>query len=144
MKKLFPIFIIILLFHSCSDKYRKVSNDKFIGTWELQGASILTGIHVKITKEDGGLKGRIVKLNENKYVTLFADSADTWISGIERSSNFSFIITENKLGKPLFGLYGLPTSQQYKAEFINDNTIGLAIDSSDPKRSSRVYVRINN
>jgi len=99
---------------SCSEKLKTVPDDKFIGTWEIKGASIMDGTQIQIQKENNKLIGRIVKLNNNKYVKLFADSNEVWISEISRNSNYEFKLTESKLGKDLFALYGQKTSQDLK------------------------------
>jgi len=141
-KTIVTLLLATLFLFSCSDKFKKVSEDRFIGTWELKGASILDGTQIQIQKENNKLIGRIVKLNDNKYVKLFADSNEVWISEISRNSNFEFNLTESKLGKDLFSLYGQKTNQEFKAQFIDDNTIGLATESSDPTTSTRIYKRV--
>ena len=141
-KTIVTLLLATLFLFSCSDKFKKVSEDRFIGTWELKGASILDGTQIQIQKENNKLVGRIVKLNDNKYVKLFADSNEVWISEISRNSNFEFNLTESKLGKDLFSLYGQKTNQEFKAQFIDDNTIGLATESSDPTTSTRIYKRV--
>ena len=141
-KTIVTLLLAALFLFSCSDKFKKVSEDKFIGNWELKGASILDGTQIQIQKENNKLVGRIVKLNDNKYVKLFADSNEVWISEISRNSNFEFNLTESKLGKDLFSLYGQKTNQEFKAQFIDDNTIGLATESSDPATSTRIYKRV--
>ena len=141
-KAIVTLLLATLFLFSCSDRFKKVSEDRFIGTWELKGASILDGTQIQIQKENNKLVGRIVKLNDNKYVKLFADSNEVWISEISRNSNFEFNLTESKLGKDLFSLYGQKTNQEFKAQFIDDNTIGLATESSDPTTSTRIYKRV--
>ncbi|HEY6913082.1 MAG TPA: hypothetical protein VI413_00270 [Paludibacter sp.] len=136
------LFTTLFLF-SCSGKFEKVSEDKFIGIWELKGTSIMDGTQIQIQKENNKLVGRIIKLNNNKYVKLFADSNEVWISEISRNSNFEFKLTESKLGKDLFSLYGQKTNQEYKAQFIDENTIGLATENSDPRTSTRIYKRVS-
>jgi hypothetical protein len=129
---------------SCSEKLKTVPDDKFIGTWEIKGASIMDGTQIQIQKENNKLIGRIVKLNNNKYVKLFADSNEVWISEISRNSNYEFKLTESKLGKDLFALYGQKTSQDFKVQFIDENTIGLATENSDPTTSTRIYKRVTS
>ena len=141
-KAIVTLLLATLFLFSCSDRFKKVSEDRFIGTWELKGASILDGTQIQIQKENNTLVGRIVKLNDNKYVKLFADSNEVWISEISRNSNVEFKLTESKLGKDLFSLYGQKTNQEFKAQFIDDNTIGLATESSDPTTSTRIYKRV--
>jgi hypothetical protein len=128
---------------NCNSNLDRVSQDKFIGTWEIKGRSMLNGIKISISKnESGEFKGRIVELNDNKYVKLFADSSDIWVTNIKRSSNFQFRLTEKKIGSQLFSLYGLDTKIEFKAEFIDDNTIGLETGTAAPLKSSVVYSRI--
>lgn len=131
---------IAFLFFSCSSQL--VPDDKFIGTWELKGRGIFEGMQIKIAKEDNKLVGKLVKRNNNKFIQLFSDSNDVWVSEIKRTSDYEFKLTEKKIAKDLFSLYGLSTSQDYRAQFIDDNTIGLAMDNSDPLQSTLVYKRV--
>ena len=138
------LFLATLFLLSCSEKLKTVPDDKFIGAWEIKGASIMDGTQIQIQKENNKLIGRIVKLNDNKYVKLFADSNEVWISEISRNSNYEFKLTESKLGKDLFALYGQKTSQDFKVQFIDENTIGLATENSDPTTSTRIYKRVTS
>lgn len=143
MKTKTIIFLLItLLTFSCNSKFDKISEDKFIGLWEISGADVTEGIQVKIEKENGKLIGRVYKLNDNKYVKLFVDSNEVFVAGIERKSNYQFRLTENKVGKALFSLYGQKTSQEFEVQFIDDDTFGLAIESSDPVQSTRIYKKV--
>jgi hypothetical protein len=121
-----------------------VQDDKFVGLWEIQGRAIFDGIQIKIEKENNNLTGRIYKLNNNKFIKMFADSNDIWVSEITRTSNFEFKLTEKKIAKDLFALYGQSTSQEFKVQFLDDNSFGLAKDNSDPIVSKVIYKRINN
>jgi hypothetical protein len=134
--------IIMFLFFGCTDRLKETPEEKFIGLWEVKGRSMFEGIQIRIKKEDDKLIGRVSKLNGNKYVKLFTDTSDVWVSEIKRSSNFEFVLTEKKIGKDLFSVYGLPTTQSFSVEFIDDSTIGLGSASSDPTKSSVVYKRI--
>lgn len=134
----------ILLLFSCSDKFEKVSEDKFIGLWKIKGKSLTEGMQIKIERENNELVGRIYKLNDNKYVKLFADSNAVWVSEINRVNNYEFNLKENKIAKELFAAYGQSTSQEYTVQFIDDNTIGLAKGNSKPTASDEQYRRINN
>jgi hypothetical protein len=120
-----------------------VSDDKFVGTWELKGRSKFEGIRIRIDKTDDSFTGRIVKLNGNKLVKMFADSNDVWVSGIQRVSRTRFKLTERRLAADLFSLYGQATTQDFKVEFIDDNTFGLGTEGADPKNSSVVYKRVH-
>ncbi|MEX2336221.1 MAG: hypothetical protein WD555_03005 [Fulvivirga sp.] len=142
MRNLLMIFVACTLIN-CSGKYERVSMDRFIGTWELHGRKMFKGIQINIAREKGKLVGKIQNLNENKYVQMLAVVGDTWVSGISRSSNYQFRLTEKKIGAELFSLYGLDTSNELRAEFIDDNTIGLATGSADPTESSVIYKRID-
>ena len=141
MTKTIMTLLAALLLFSCSDESNKVSEDKFVGLWEIKGRSMLDGIQIKIDKENNTLVGRIIRLNDNKYVKLFADSNDIWVSDIKRTSNYEFKLTENKIAMDLFALYGQTTSQVFKVQFIDDNTIGLANENSDPKTTTNYYKR---
>lgn len=142
------IMLILVLFtlvlSSCEgDKFQKVSIDKFEGTWELKGRTMFDGITIQIEKDNQGeLKGKIVALNENKFVQLFAEQNDTWVSTIKRISNYEFKLVEKKIGDALFSMYGMDTSKDFKVQFIDENTIGLSSGSSDPKTSTVKYLRV--
>ena len=145
MTKRFLVAIVsILLISSCTNsKYQKVSEEQFIGTWELHGRSMYEGMKIKIEKnESEKLIGRIIELNENKYVKMFADSNDIWVSEIKRSSNFQFKLIEKKIAKDLFSLYGLSTSNEFKVEFQDSTIFGLSESNSDPSKSDVVYKRV--
>jgi hypothetical protein len=141
LRNLAIVFVVCML-TNCSGKYERVPMDRFIGTWELDGRKMFEGIQVRIVREKGNLVGRIQHLNENKYVQMLATEGDIWVTGISRSSNYQFRLTEKKIGAELFSLYGLDTSKELRAEFIDKNTIGLATGSADPTESSVIYRRI--
>ena len=138
------LLLATLFLISCSEKLKKESEDKFIGIWEMKGTSIMDGTEIQIQKENNKLVGRIVKINDNKYVKFFAELNEVWVSDISRNSNYEFKLTESKLGKDLFALYGQRINQEFKAQFIDDNTIGLATESSDPSMSTRIYKRVTS
>jgi len=140
--KLFNSVLITLFFSGCGEKLNEVPEDRFLGTWQLQGRGMFEGIKVRIEKQNEKLVGRVVQLNENKFVKMFADSNEMWVSRIQRSSNFEFRLTERKIARDLFSLYGLPTSQEFRVQFIDENTMGLASDNSDPLQSPVIYKRI--
>lgn len=57
-------------------------------SWELKGRSMFDGIIIKISSDnEGKLTGVIQALNNNKYVKMFAQKGDLWISNIDRVSN---------------------------------------------------------
>lgn len=142
------IMLILVLFtlvlSSCEgDKFQKVNIDKFEGTWELKGRTMFDGITIQIKRnKQGELKGEIVSLNQNKYVQMFAEPGESWVSGIKRISNYEFKLTEKKIGGALFSVYGMDTSKDFKVQFIDVNTIGLSAGSSDPKTSTVKYIRV--
>ena len=130
---------------SCdSSKLNKTPINQFEGLWKLDGRSMFDGIQISITSKENSDKliGRVTKLNENKYIKMFVDSGDTWISGFKRISNYQFELTEKKIGSQLFSLYGQSTSTNFKAQFIDINTIGLSSNNSDPEKSKIVYRRV--
>jgi hypothetical protein len=129
-------------FMSCTDKFREVPASRFIGTWKLTGRDMLEDMQVQIVEVDGSLVGRIVQMNNNKFVRLFVDSNAVWVSGIERTSNFQFRLKENKIGKELFSVYDLPTSTEFDVQFIDENTFALAKEKSNPLASDIIYKRI--
>lgn len=138
------IFIILTLSITCNSNYKYVDEQKFIGEWELKGRGSFIGMQIKIIEEEENLKGKIIKVSGSKYVKMFAEESDIWVKKIKRNSNFSFTVTESKIAAELFAMYGNSTSNEFHAEFINDNKIGLAKGNSDPQKSTIYYERINN
>ncbi|MRT92210.1 hypothetical protein [Ancylomarina sp. 16SWW S1-10-2] len=139
------IILTVVITSSCnSSKLKETPIENFIGEWVLQGRSIFEGVVVSIEKnEEGNLSGKVISLNNNKYVKMFVENGDSWVSNISRSSNFEFKLTEKKIGSSLFALYGQQTSKDFKVQFIDENTIGLGEESSDPLKSSITYKRVN-
>ena len=133
-------FLIFLL--SCSQKYDHIPEEQFVGVWELKGRKMFDGIQITIVEDNNKLKGKISKLNENKYVKLFAELDDVWVSEITRSSKYQFRLTEKKIGRELFSLYGLSSSAEFRVQFIDRNTIGLSSGGADPTESTVIYKRI--
>jgi len=121
---------------------KEVPINKFVGLWEIKGRSMFEGIHVRIEQQDQKLIGKIESLNHNKLIKMFAEVGDIWVADISRSSNFQFKLTERKIANDLFSLYGQSTSQDFKVEFIDDNTIGLGFGGADPQHSKILYKRI--
>lgn len=140
----FVIGISCCIIYSCSYNSSKISENKFIGTWKLEGRAMYTDMLIKINRENNELIGRIFKKNTNKYVQLFADSNDVWISEIKRNSNFEFTIKESKIARELFGLYNQSTSQELKVQFLNDSIIGCAIKDENPLSSKVRYCRVKD
>jgi hypothetical protein len=141
MKIKFVYIALLSLCFSCRNKAH-VPDDKFVGVWELKGRSMFEGMQVKIERKEDKFTGRLIRLNDNKFIKMFADSNDVWISEIKRSSSYQFRLTEKKIARDLFSLYGLSTSQEFKVEFIDDNTFGLGSDSADPLKSQVTYKRV--
>ena len=141
MKQLIAVMIFLVL-TGCEGNFEKIPEEQFVGQWELNGRSMFDGIRISIELQDNKLIGRINKLNENKFINMFCEIDDIWISDISRNSNFQFRLTEKKIAGQLFSIYGLSTSSEYKVEFIDENTIGLATNNQDPQKSKITYKRI--
>jgi len=141
MKRLI-VLVLGLFTLGCGDRMKEVPMDKFIGIWEIKGRGTFDGMQIKIEKQDGKMSGKIYKLNENKWVKMFAEKDDVWVSEITRSSNYQFKLSEKKLASDLFSMYGLSTAQDFAVEFIDDNTIGLGTNNGDPQKSKRIYKRV--
>ena len=138
------ILLLGLLITSC-DKLNETPIDNFKGTWKLEGRSMFNGIEIKIDENSNGkLIGKVISLNDNKYVRMFVELNNTWVTGIRRTSNYEFRLTEKKIGSDLFSIYGLETAKEYKVEFIDEDTIGLGSSDSKPTDSSIKYIRVKN
>ncbi len=137
------ILLFILFVAGCdSTKFDETPIESFKGVWKLEGRSMFSGMKIKIEEgSEGDFIGRVVALNDNKYVQMFVEQNDIWVTGIRRTSNFEFRLTEKKIGNTLFALYGLETTKEYRVEFIDENTIGLGSNNSKPKDSSIKYIR---
>ncbi|MCT4643641.1 MAG: hypothetical protein N4A74_01545 [Carboxylicivirga sp.] len=145
IQRLFRLILLLTIIFtaSCdSSKFKETPIDTFIGHWELHGRQMFDGMEVEIKKnESGQIVGTVKTLNQNKYVKMFVEINDTWISGIKRASNYKFKLTEKKIGSALFALYGQSSSKDYSVEFIDENTFGLATGNSDPIESTIIYKR---
>ncbi len=126
-----PVLFVLLI--SGCDNMQEVPMEKFRGTWEIQKNAMFNGIQISIEKEYKQMTGRVVQLNENKYVNQFLEPGDIWISNILRASNFEFRIVEKRLAWPLFIQYDLPSAQEYKVTFSGNDTI---------KMDNKILVRI--
>lgn len=135
-------FLGVFAIISCSQNKKFVPEEKFIGVWQLEGREMYDGIRIAVQSENGKIKGRIRLLNRNKVVNMFCDSNSVWISNIKRVSNFEFKVSEKRPAAELMSIYGIGATQEYKAVFIHDDTIGLSIDPSDPFKSIIRYVRV--
>lgn len=139
----FIIFSVLLFLTSCNTEgLSEIPMEQFIGTWSLQGRGMFDGMEIEITQENGQLIGRISKLNDNKYIQLFSATNDIWVSEISRRSNYQFRLTEKKIARELFSLYGLSSSNEFRVEFIDKDIFGLSGEGKNPKNSSIRYVRI--
>ena len=141
---LFTFFV--LLVSSCDgNKFQEVKIDGFEGTWEVKGRKMFEGITIQIKKnEHGEFQGEVVSINDNKYVKMFSEPGDQWVSAIKRVSNYEFKLTEKKIGSALFSVYGLDSSKDFRVQFIDENTIGLSTGGADPQSSLVRYVRVGD
>lgn len=136
------ITILILLFFIASScdgsKISKTPDSQFIGKWVLSGRGMFDGIEIEIKKQSEGVYfGEVTKLNDNKYVMMFMENGDKFISSIKRKSNFEFTINEIKIAAPLFSAYGQSTTAEFKATFDGKDKIMLGNNGS-----SGFYTRI--
>ena len=140
---LIAVLLGFVIFSCDTSKFKKTPIDNFVGVWELQGRPMFEGIKVRIEKnETNEFVGKVVAINEDKYVKMFVDSADLWVTGIKQSSNFEFSLTEKKIASELFALYGQDTKTEFKVQFIDKDIFGLEAGSSDPTKSTIIYRRI--
>jgi len=116
MKKSIIVFIGILFLFACSE-YKYIDEDTFLGTWELKGRRIYSNMKIRITKENGTLKGYVVSPPDNKYGDIFIQPNDPWIVEIKRGSNYYFQINELKIANELFSLYGIDVHTMFYATF---------------------------
>lgn len=142
-----PICILLLaglLLTSCNEnKISKTPIENFLGIWELKGRPMFDGIQLEIKKEsDGNLTARVITLNDNKYVQMFVEIDNIWVTEISRISNYEFSLIEKRIGSELFSIYELSTTNEYKVVFIDKNTIALGVNGTDPYESKIKYVRI--
>ncbi|HZH86498.1 MAG TPA: hypothetical protein VFD77_04210 [Brumimicrobium sp.] len=73
----------------------------------------------------------VIRNKSNKYVSLFMEEGNVLMTGIARSSNYEFVITERKIAAPLFSAYGQSTLTNFKATFDGDNKILLGNKGSE-------------
>ena len=140
---LITVFLGLIIFSCDTSKLKKTPIDNFVGVWELHGRTMFDGIKIRIEKnKPNEFAGKVVAINEDKYVKMLVDSADIWVTGIKQSSNFEFSLTEKKIGSALFALYGQETKTEFKVQFIDKDTFGLDSGSSDPTKSTIIYKRI--
>lgn len=130
----YVVFALCLAtFISCdSAKLSETPEKDFVGVWKLTDRGMFEGIEIDIAKDErGNLIGTIAKLNEDKYVNMFMEEGDKFITGISRNSNFEFTISEKKIAAPLFSAYGQSTTSQFTATFKGKNKILLGKDGAD-------------
>ena len=127
MKYLIVILSLMTIASSCdTSKMSETPDSQFLGTWVLSERGMFEGIEIEITKnKKGNFTGLVKKLNDNKYVQMFMQEGDKFLSGIKRNSNFKFVISEKKIAAPLFSAYGQSTTTEFDAKFDGKNKILL-------------------
>lgn len=139
----FCALLVTLTFVSCdSNQFSKIPLNQFEGVWELKGRDMFEDMQIEIKLDEAGkVHSKIIKLNDNKFVRLFLSEGDEWVKSIRRTSNFEFVITEQKIAAPLFSQYGNSTSKDWNAVFKNKNCVGIS-ESKSPDRSKIEYCRV--
>ena len=135
-------FLFFTFLYSCSD-YKFVDESEFIGTWELMGRNIYSGMVIKIEKKDNQLVGEVAESPDNIYGELFIKKGDIWISQIKRSANYYFKVNEAKIAKELFSTYGLSTDTEYYATFSEDKK-SIYLSTERPNinvKESRIFYK---
>lgn len=140
MKYLFVVFFLLSLLTSCdTSKMTETSDDLFIGNWTLSDRGMFEGIEIEISKDaNGNFVGIVTALNDDKYVAMFMEEGDKFLSGVTRNSNYEFVISEKKIAAPLFSAYGQSTTQEFTATFNGNDTILLGNNGSEG-----AYIRID-
>ncbi|MGM0479978.1 MAG: hypothetical protein ACQERC_12225 [Bacteroidota bacterium] len=134
----FTILVLTVLSSCSSSSFSKVPKETFFGKWKLQTKNILNELEIEIKKNDKNkMIGVVSKLNTDKYVSMFMEVGDIFISQIKRNSNFEFTIRQKKIAAPLFSLYEESTSVAHNATFNNKGEVLLG-----NKGNSGVLVRI--
>lgn len=129
----------VMALSSCSDSHY-VSDDLFVGTWELKGRGIYNKMTVSIAKGEDGLKGKVNSVPDNKYGKLFLEEGQAWISEISRSSDYYFKIKENKIASELFSAYGLSATSTYYITFSEDGSKFYLTDKIPNKTAQETSV----
>ncbi len=120
------LICIAIIIASCDiSKLSQTPMSKFIGVWRVEDHSILNNCELIISYKSKSLKGRLIKLNQNKLVNLFCDTNTIIISSIARKSNFQFIVKEKLIASELFSSYNISSEKNIEAEFKSENTIIL-------------------
>ncbi len=120
------LICVAIIITSCDiSKLSQTPMSKFIGVWRVEDHSILNNCELIISYKSKSLKGRLIKLNQNKLVNLFCDTNTIIISSIARKSNFQFIVKEKLIASELFSSYNISSEKNIEAEFKSENTIIL-------------------
>lgn len=127
MKTKYLFIFTVVLFLGCdSSKLKETPMVQFSGKWKNMTSGIFHNVEFTIIEKDGQFKGYLTKLNDNKFVSLFSSLDDTFISSIQRKSNFKFEITQKRIASQLFSEYGESTSDKYEVEFQGLDTIKVS------------------
>ena len=120
-KKLLRSMMILSLciFQSCFD-YKLIDEEAFIGTWELKGREIYSGMRVHIKKEENNLKGYTICPPKNNYGEMFFEKNKIWVTEIKRSANYYFKMSEQKIATELLSQYDLKTNNTFYVTFSED------------------------
>lgn len=141
----FIILSAVFILLGCdSTKLQETPIENFIGVWELKGREMFDDMRIIIEKtSEGQLIGKVAVLNDNKYVDLFVEKGDLWITGIKRKSNYEFTLSEKRIGSALFAQYGQETTDTYTVQFIDNNTFALEKGNGNPQNSNVIYKKVN-
>ncbi|MDX1445769.1 hypothetical protein [Lishizhenia sp.] len=139
MKTFTTILFLSAILISCNtDSFQKAAKNQFKGKWRLAKRGILDSLEIEITEDSlKNYTGRVIKVNNNKYVKLFMDDGDLFIKKIKRYSNKDFKLTEKKIAGPLFSIYGESTNKELDVHFHHKDTIYVG-----EKGNGGIYVRI--
>ena len=72
---------------------------------ELKGRKIYEGMQISFVENNDEIKGYIKSIPQNKYSQFFPDSANIWVSSIQRASNYAFKISEKKIASEVISQY---------------------------------------
>lgn len=137
--KYFIIAVSIMFFSSCdSSKLNEIPDSQFVGVWGLVDRGMFENIEIEIVKEkNGNFSGVVKKLNDDKYVKMFMEVDDKFVTNIKRNSNFEFVMSEKKIAAPLFSAYGQSTTKEFKVTFDGKDKILIGSNGADG-----AYIRI--
>jgi len=132
--KLFVIVLLsILTLQSCF-KNGYVSEDSFIGKWQLEGREIYNGMTIQIKNTSGQLKGYVIDCPNNQYGKSFLKEGDIWITDINRCANYYFKLKEQKIGNKLLSQYEIKTTSEFYITFSENKDTIFLLD----KRPNRI------